>query len=1828
MKKKILFNAFVFLFISHFFTNKVDAQEHLIQITPPCSPITSIPFSENFNSLVPGTATFPTCWKKIIIGTGISYISSSTSSGSNSLVMSTSSSNYSVMPRLDPSIDIRLLQMNFKMKANYLTDSLQVGIMTDSSDINTFSLISTFTVSSPDTFISMEALFGSYTGNGSFIVFKIYSTSTYYHILIDDIVVEYMPSCPKPSNLSFSNVTSTTADFQWSENGTSTSWNIEYCAIGDSIATQLIGITSHPITISNLNPYTSYQFKVKSNCGTDSSMWSIPRTILTACEAISTLPWSDQFNSYGTSDFPTCWYRNSNVNNYPIISEALTYGNGYLYFHAYIVGTYNIAATPILSSQIPVQSAQISFNYKSGNLTDTLYVGVMTDPANASTFQEVAIITNTNTQLWHEKRVLFNHYLGTGRFIAFKVKNTGIDVKGCIDNFVMDYAPSCLYPLNLNISNITTTSVNLSWTEAGNASTWNIRYAPVGATPGNETVINSVSSNSYQISGLNSQSMYRFYVQSNCGLSTSPWSLPVETVTSCSVISQFPYIETFDFYNSVEIDYPTCWSSIDNGDNPPSLSTANVSPPTSLSFSCLSPGKYNYAIAPPIADSISINTLRVEFNMKNLQLDDTLYLGVMSSSTDTSTFVLVKKFSVPFINQFKDCGVDLDSYSGSGRFIALKTFFNNTYPLICIDDFKIFHIPECAKPTGLEVLAVTDSVAQLYWSDEISVPYWKIEYGPAGFVLGTGIQLDSVMNSPLTISGLNPETTYQFYVYANCGSGSISVPSIPYTFTTACNPITTIPYYENFDTYGIGLGIFPTCWRLISQELLSTQLYLNSVNNTPPASMYIRVDDIYASEYIITPMIDNSILLNTLKLDFNMKAMDVDDTVFIGIMNSSTDPNSFELIKKIPPGNVGSWENQEVFFNSYIGSGTMVAFKFVYSPNSTTVYIDNVRIDTMPHCPRPSNLTASAVQSSSFYLEFIENGTASNWVVEYGPVGFLPGTGVGTVLSNINSNYILISGLIFNTTYHFYVKSICGVGEESLWSNPLTVRTTCYQINTLPWSDTFNTYGVGSTIFPACWSKKSNVNNNPYISTGYYNNIGVLTFTCNYSGKYSIASTPEFDSSIPINTIQANFQVKVQGIDDTLYVGVMTDPTNETTFECIQKILLPNFIDWFDQEISFSNYTGTGHYIAFKTRYGTTSSSISIDNLTISYIPTCPIPTELEVLNILNNSVTLHWNENGPAQNWKVEYGLSGYTPGTGNITETNSNYFIINGLPDTTCYDFYVQSICSISDSSLWSEKGMFCTAQVPASIPVTFDFEIPSGFQFANNMIGNKWFIDDMFDQSVNNTPGGSKGMFISFDSSSYDYLYNFPGVVWAYRDIYFTPSTDDYLLSFDWKLNGEVDPNDYLNVYIGPSTKPIPNTTGTVIPPLGSDTLFAFLRQQTSFQTNSALLPLNQYSGQRKRIFFMWRNNNANGAQPPAAVDNITITTLGETVCEAPTNLTVSSIDFQSAILNWNPGSNESEWIVEYKKSAEGGWTSISVLNTPFLVLSSLTQSTDYLVRVKSKCDTYTYSIYSDAAQFSTFANPCVTPTGLNFTTIFNQFESIYWYPGSNEYRWAVELEKVNEPYWDTSIIVLNDTYLQLHEIVHPHTLYRARVKSLCDPGESDFSDYLQFMTGGGVIYHTVTVTSSGPGTVTPYGEIEIFEGGMINCVFTPDPNSIVTGIEVDSMILYGAYPSFYFNSIDEDHSIHVFFGTIGIDEITLEQMVTLSPNPANNEIELVMDYKKLIVRECQVFDVYGKLLKTISIQSDRTVIDISDFSAGVFIVHLNCEKRVITKKFLKQ
>lgn len=126
-------------------------------------------------------------------------------------------------------------------------------------------------------------------------------------------------------------------------------------------------------------------------------------------------------------------------------------------------------------------------------------------------------------------------------------------------------------------------------------------------------------------------------------------------------------------------------------------------------------------------------------------------------------------------------------------------------------------------------------------------------------------------------------------------------------------------------------------------------------------------------------------------------------------------------------------------------------------------------------CPQPGQLTLVARSVASLTVDWVENGTATAWQLEYGVTGFVQGTGTLVLASG---KPFAIGSLAANTAYDVYVRSVCSPGDTSGWSLKGTFSTSC-GVFSLPFTENFEgpgwVTGTGAlntnSEIDNCWSR-------------------------------------------------------------------------------------------------------------------------------------------------------------------------------------------------------------------------------------------------------------------------------------------------------------------------------------------------------------------------------------------------------------------------------------------------------------------------------------------------------------------------------------------------------------------------------------------------------------------------------------------------------------------------------------------------------------------------------------------------------------------------------------
>jgi len=115
--------------------------------------------------------------------------------------------------------------------------------------------------------------------------------------------------------------------------------------------------------------------------------------------------------------------------------------------------------------------------------------------------------------------------------------------------------------------------------------------------------------------------------------------------------------------------------------------------------------------------------------------------------------------------------------------------------------------------------------------------------------------------------------------------------------------------------------------------------------------------------------------------------------------------------------------------------------------------------------------------------------------------------------------------------------------------------------------------------------------------------------------------------------------------------------------------------------------------------------------------------------------------------------------------------------------------------------------------------------------------------------------------------------------------------------------------------------------------------------------------------------------------------------------------------------------------------------------------------------------------------------------------------------------------------------------------------------------------------------------------------------------------------DSVIYLGGktYSMGLPNFIDSyDYSNTTYDCNEGIEEYALENEINLYPNPSTDNLIIECPEQSTV----EILNIQGQILKMIVKSGNKTVIDVSSFPSGVYIVEVRTEKGMAVKKFVKE
>ena len=1011
------------------------------------------------------------------------------------------------------------------------------------------------------------------------------------------------------------NVASTEVTFTWSPGYQESAWNLQYKAADDTTWTDEGSVTS-PYTVSNLNVSTTYTFHLYSDCGSE---YSSP-----ALAEATTLPCDDAciYVINMTDGFGDGWNGNAiNIlaNGIPAATVTIDDGNNASYTY-YQCG-----------------SAEVSFNWVLGSYPDETSFTI--EDGNGNT-----IYTCANGSSLTDGAEFFNYTCGT---------------------------ILCARPQDVVVSNITTSSAEVAWTETGSATTWNIEYGPAGFTQGQGT-IEVATSNPYTISSLTPSTLYDIYVQADCGGGdTSFWSNPGHFSTECVAIT-VPYTENFNNYTTTATstlaptgypndNMPLCWTFLNRVTNTSIYPQVFLSSYSSYAVSgnCLffksSSSTPLYAVLPEFTDNISDLALSFSYRNESVSTSNgTLYVGYMTDPTDATTFT-----SVQTCNQTTTITLIEDvvfTNAPVGSYIAFKYQggdYNNYY--LSIDNVNVDIIPTCPKPHNLTISNVTNSSVELTWTEVGTATAWTVAYGPEGFNPDTAVNIEYASDTTIVINNLTAGTAYDFYVQSDCGGETSEwvgpVTAIPGTFNMPVTGNATITMCGGtiYDNGGANGNYADNCdARLTVNPETSADLVSISGTLTAESATW---------DYLI--IYDGDGVTELYHSNQSSGA-----TVTFGPIVSTTGPLT-------------------IYFHSD-GSTNYSGFAL------------NVTCTPAPTCRKPMNFTVVGTTTTDAILSWTEMGTATTWNIEYGPTGFTPGQGTTEIAT---TNPYTVTGLTTATAYDFYIQADCGGGDVSEWSSVASATTDCDVIATFPFTENFD----ASTNLPDCWNNANVTGDTEWeVSTpdegsvySAHSGSNAAVFFQDDEGDQADLQMPTFDLTSltnPVLTFWYTNESWSGDIDEltVYYRNSVTDAWSQLTSHT------SGASTWTFDSLALPNPSAT-----YQIKFHATSNygyGIHIDDVIIMDAngsdpgTTCDAPTNVAASNIAQTSATITWTPGGDETSWNLQYKAAADANWSNSIAVSNTPSYALTGLTANTAYQVRVQAVCDANNVSDWA-NGTFTT-------------------------------------------------------------------------------------------------------------------------------------------------------------------------------------------------------------------------------------------------------------------------------------------------------------------------------------------------------------------------------------------------------------------------------------------------------------------------------------------------------------------------------------------------------
>lgn len=372
--------------------------------------------------------------------------------------------------------------------------------------------------------------------------------------------------CDIPASLSTTNITTTSATFNWSVIPNAIGYTIQYRLAGSG-TWMFANAATNSFDINSLTPSSNYEWQIEAVCSFGSSGFSSSANFTTGALPVCSIPdglnstnvttvdatlnWNSVANAVGyTLQYRIVgsgtWTTLSTSANYQILTALAPSSNyewqveavcsfgssGFSAMSSFITNAIPVCDVPVGSgtSNITPASATLSWNI-TGN---AISYNVQYRLVGSGTWMPLTSATNSInlTSLLSAS----NYEWQVQSVCSFGVSNFSSSA-----NFSTPAPPVCDSPVGLAVSGIATTSASLSWVSVPAAVSYNIQYRTIGGS----WISTTSATNSKTISGLTSARTYEWQVQTVCQYSNSNFSpsLSFTTTQTAVTVQRGPYLQ-------------------------------------------------------------------------------------------------------------------------------------------------------------------------------------------------------------------------------------------------------------------------------------------------------------------------------------------------------------------------------------------------------------------------------------------------------------------------------------------------------------------------------------------------------------------------------------------------------------------------------------------------------------------------------------------------------------------------------------------------------------------------------------------------------------------------------------------------------------------------------------------------------------------------------------------------------------------------------------------------------------------------------------------------------------------------------------------------------------------------------------------------------------------------------------------------------------------------------------------------------------------------------------------------------------------------------------